>query len=349
MGHSGASGTEPVKAVTAPMTQRTCSVEGCDGDATVRGWCGKHYARWYKHGDPEVVRKPMAPRPRKYTVCTIEGCSKPHDAKGYCNLHYTRWLRHGDPLIVKREKNRNGVRPCSEDGCDAISQTGGMCGRHYGRWLHSQRGPCSVEGCHTTWLADGLCGKHYNRKRSHGTTDDPEPTPLRGSCSVDGCDGPVKARGWCGMHLRRWYTFGTTDLPNRLRERRCRFCKRKLAADQFTVAAPACIDCLPLHRAELKRITLPRTKEIRAREAELRAVQGDRCAICGIAEEDAPKGRLHTDHDHGERGAIGIRGLLCSNCNSGLGHFKDSPALLTAAIHYLDTAGPTGQLPLFAV
>lgn len=30
---------------------RICSVEGCDNPVRGRGWCGKHYMRWYKHGD----------------------------------------------------------------------------------------------------------------------------------------------------------------------------------------------------------------------------------------------------------------------------------------------------------
>jgi hypothetical protein len=94
-----------------------------------------------------------------------------------------------------------------------------------------------------------------------------------------------------------------------------------------------------LHRAELKRITLPRTREVRAREAALLAAQGGRCAVCGIPEDEAPKGRLYTDHDHITRSAAGIRGLLCGNCNFGLGHFKDSPDLLAAAIRYLRDAG----------
>lgn len=57
-------------------------------------------------------------------------------------------------------------------------------------------------------------------------------------------------------------------------------------------------------------------------------LQGGRCAVC----LELPKSTLAIDHDH----ATGLyRGLLCSNCNSGLGFFKDKPSLLQAAICYL--------------
>lgn len=60
---------------------------------------------------------------------------------------------------------------------------------------------------------------------------------------------------------------------------------------------------------------------------ELRAAQGDRCAICR-----AP-GPAHLDHDH----AAGLtRELLCQRCNNGLGLFKDDPAVLRAAADYVE-------------
>ena len=37
------------------MAERTCSVDGCGNAHESRGWCGKHYQRWLKHGDPETV------------------------------------------------------------------------------------------------------------------------------------------------------------------------------------------------------------------------------------------------------------------------------------------------------
>lgn len=60
--------------------------------------------------------------------------------------------------------------------------------------------------------------------------------------------------------------------------------------------------------------------------------QGGVCAICGQPEKDSKKTYLSVDHDH-ETGKV--RGLLCSDCNRGLGSFKDSPDLLDKAKAYL--------------
>jgi hypothetical protein len=59
---------------------------------------------------------------------------------------------------------------------------------------------------------------------------------------------------------------------------------------------------------------------------EMLAAQQGRCAICG-----AP-GPQHVDHDHRNGW---VRGILCFNCNGGLGQFKDDPKLLAGAYTYL--------------
>lgn len=57
---------------------------------------------------------------------------------------------------------------------------------------------------------------------------------------------------------------------------------------------------------------------------------GKPCGICGTI--DPNSARMHVDHDH----TTGkIRGVLCHNCNRGLGMFKDSPELLRAATKYV--------------
>lgn len=34
------------------MGDRICSIGECDNPSRTRGWCAKHYARWFKYGDP---------------------------------------------------------------------------------------------------------------------------------------------------------------------------------------------------------------------------------------------------------------------------------------------------------
>jgi hypothetical protein len=63
--------------------------------------------------------------------------------------------------------------------------------------------------------------------------------------------------------------------------------------------------------------------------------QNDRCAICNKHKDDNLKSKLFVDHDHVS--SI-IRGLLCSDCNTGLGRFHDSIGLLTKTINYLKLA-----------
>lgn len=63
-----------------------------------------------------------------------------------------------------------------------------------------------------------------------------------------------------------------------------------------------------------------------AKVFELIAEQGGVCAICLTGKPE------HVDHDHrtGE-----VRGILCFNCNGGLGQMRDRVDVLLAAVDYL--------------
>lgn len=86
----------------------------------------------------------------------------------------------------------------------------------------------------------------------------------------------------------------------------------------------------------------PRTLHSRVRRYGLTALdyeelaehQGGVCAICGRPPHSGYS-RLAVDHDH----ATGrVRGLLCMQCNWGLGQFGDNPDRLAGAIRYLSAA-----------
>ncbi len=62
--------------------------------------------------------------------------------------------------------------------------------------------------------------------------------------------------------------------------------------------------------------------------------QGGVCAVCGNPEKTHQNGfPLAVDHYHETKK---VRGLLCLNCNRGIGHFEDNPELLAKAIQYLE-------------
>lgn len=62
----------------------------------------------------------------------------------------------------------------------------------------------------------------------------------------------------------------------------------------------------------------------------LLASQGGKCALCRSPQHGHTN--WHVDHCH----ATGrVRGILCRNCNLGLGHFKDNLEVFPRILPYL--------------
>ena len=61
--------------------------------------------------------------------------------------------------------------------------------------------------------------------------------------------------------------------------------------------------------------------------------QRKRCAICRTKQA-----QWVTDHKSGTRH---VRGVLCRQCNTGLGMFRDNPSLLRAAAVYIEIGDHT--------
>lgn len=85
-----------------------CSISGCTRPVYRKGWCGAHYGRWWRHGDPLAGGPMREPK----VGCLVPGCDGAHDGLGYCKKHRARFKRFGDPLkLLTRERGTGTVTP----------------------------------------------------------------------------------------------------------------------------------------------------------------------------------------------------------------------------------------------
>jgi hypothetical protein len=75
------------------------------------------------------------------------------------------------------------------------------------------------------------------------------------------------------------------------------------------------------------------------RVAEMLKDQGGTCAICGSSDPKAGHKSFSVDHDH-DTGLV--RGMLCFQCNVGLGNFGHSIEALEKAVAYLSASRRKG-------
>lgn len=110
-------------------------------------------------------------------------------------------------------------------------------------------------------------------------------------------------------------------------EQRCQICREVKPAAAFKLNRTtrsglqhACYNCFRDQRYGLE----PGEYERRMKE------QQGVCAVCH--KNCSRKTELAVDHDH-KTGQV--RGLLCQNCNAGLGMFFDDPRIIARAIKYI--------------
>jgi hypothetical protein len=126
---------DPLGGVAKAGPVRLCSIDDCGQQARRQGWCGTHFKRWARYGDPLTMRRAAPVRDHPET-CSVEGCDRLYYARGWCSRHYSRWLYKGDPLVMSR--NAPGqMSPCRVDGCTRHSKSFGWCDLHYRRWLRT--------------------------------------------------------------------------------------------------------------------------------------------------------------------------------------------------------------------
>lgn len=91
------------------MSDKICSVEGCDRKVKCKDVCPMHYHRLQRYGDPTFLTDRYR---RRGAICKVDGCSNKATAQELCHKHYYRFTKYGDPLkIADNFKNHRKDHP----------------------------------------------------------------------------------------------------------------------------------------------------------------------------------------------------------------------------------------------
>lgn len=176
---------------------------------------------------------------------------------------------------------------------------------------------CSITGCSGKHHCLGLCTKHYQRHSRYGHTDLP---PSRSEQLFK--EG--KAYCSCCETTKPLIEFGDDAHTVTGKRRYCSKCESDKSKTQYTK-----------HIRRVKNRRLKHLFGISIDDYDKMALeQNGTCKICNRTPTSG--NLLSVDHNHATED---IRGLLCQNCNAGLGMFQDDPIILERAIRYLKGNG----------
>jgi len=234
--------------------------------------------------------------------------------------------------------------------------------------------PCSNCGNEKV-LARGLCSACYSRLKKRGTLQRARGIAKGRICEVEGCGQPVAAKGLCELHYQRadnpakttwkllrsrnpgqypanWDNFeeflvDVGSRPSARHQLRKVDAAKPYSRENVEWLAPVS-STQPKGWSTEERAAYMREWNFRKKFGitgegydRMLAEQNFVCAICQkperhISKKTGKARALHVDHDHHDPN-LKVRGLLCSDCNTGIGHFKDDVEILRRAIAYLES------------
>lgn len=251
-------------------------------------------------------------------------CGDRAKSRELCAKHWTQDRVHGGPVAT---------RICKQ------------CGKRYQQPAEGRgrmRATCSNECAHA-------------RRTDHKARQDARLATTR--CSAHGCDKPRRSIGadWCEMHYGRMRFTGSLERrrrgPNGVCHRcgetaapRSLFCSKMCARRDRLKVPPHigrlnCVVCMEpmdegsrldaLYCSATCSDQYHRAKRYGVDAHELRAAleRYSGCEICGRVNSEPV-----IDHDHGSGH---VRGLICTQCNTGIGMLQDNPDVLRSAAKYL--------------
>jgi len=242
-------------------------------------------------------------------MCNVPECNKPNKARGLCSKHYSQWFRYCR-LTPELERNPKPLT-CIVENCNNPVKCKNYCAAHYEHYrvtgkvkkelsCKNKNKQCSSDNCGREAVSKGLCNKHWNQVATHGQLT---PEKERLYCKQEGCYVNAYYHELCIKHFCKIMNFTEQE------------------AYKYKLKESRTLKFYNISLEEKKAIWIH---------------QGHKCLICG---QLVGLDKIHIDHDHNaktENNKPIVRGLLCGNCNLGLGNFQDNIDILRSAIKYLE-------------